>query len=351
MDNNSSLKFGFFNSKNGDRMYEADAFSNFLEGLINDGIYDTIGDKFHVKPADGQTAENLAVTVGTGRAYFNHKWIENPAAERINLEDDSFVSSGFGRTDVIYLVVDSSARECRIGRSKGKEYSLSTTTNYDAAAEVPEDTSTLKYHALAYLRLVNGLTSIETDRITNRIGIPLEEGKASNTVSPYVAAVVKQIDITDYVAQWNAEWSKFVSGWSNTMSDQIEVLSENASQAAIASGYQLINKQYVVDIPDADWIESDDPEYDDYPFSYTIPVPGLLGNEVVEIRFDAKDVMSGLFAGFCKVVVNPSGIVIYASDQPDHTDIYDAEDATVMTNVNIIVTAGAPIVTVTYSEE
>ena len=36
------IRYGFFNSESGDRVYNADDFSNFFEGVIGDGIFKKI---------------------------------------------------------------------------------------------------------------------------------------------------------------------------------------------------------------------------------------------------------------------------------------------------------------------
>ena len=44
---------GFFNSVNGDRLYNADQMSHIFEGLITDGVYESVGNKLAVQPNSG----------------------------------------------------------------------------------------------------------------------------------------------------------------------------------------------------------------------------------------------------------------------------------------------------------
>ena len=67
-----AIKYGYFNSVNGDRKYNAEDMTMYFKGLVSDGIFQTIGDMFVVTAGDG-----LTVTVGTGRALVNTHWIEN----------------------------------------------------------------------------------------------------------------------------------------------------------------------------------------------------------------------------------------------------------------------------------
>ena len=67
-----SLSYGFYDSYNGDRVYNAEQFSSFLDGIVYDGVYQAVGNKFYVRAASG-----LMVTVDTGRAWFDHTWTLN----------------------------------------------------------------------------------------------------------------------------------------------------------------------------------------------------------------------------------------------------------------------------------
>ena len=65
-----AIKYGFFNSVGNDRTYNADDMSNYFEGLVSNGVYATVGDACIVKSLGG-----LTLSVGTGRAILNNKWI------------------------------------------------------------------------------------------------------------------------------------------------------------------------------------------------------------------------------------------------------------------------------------
>ena len=53
---------GFFNSVNGDRLYNADQMSRIFEGLITDGVYESVANKLAVQPNSGMT-----IQIATGR--------------------------------------------------------------------------------------------------------------------------------------------------------------------------------------------------------------------------------------------------------------------------------------------
>lgn len=74
------LTYGFFNSVNGDRKYNAETMSDMFKGLISDGIYKSVGDSFVVGATSG-----LTLSVGSGRAVVSERWVENDATITITL--------------------------------------------------------------------------------------------------------------------------------------------------------------------------------------------------------------------------------------------------------------------------
>ena len=61
-----AFTYGFFNSLNGDRKYTAEQLSSIFDGLITDGVFDSIGDILATVPGSG-----MQVIVKSGKAWFN----------------------------------------------------------------------------------------------------------------------------------------------------------------------------------------------------------------------------------------------------------------------------------------
>jgi len=61
-----SVTYGFYDSYNGDRVYNADQFSSFYDGLINDGVYSSVGQRFYVAASSG-----MDITVDTVKDLLN----------------------------------------------------------------------------------------------------------------------------------------------------------------------------------------------------------------------------------------------------------------------------------------
>ena len=56
-----SVTYGFYNSLNGDRKYNAEQVSSLFDGLIIDGVFASVGMAFAVKATTG-----ITVNVGIG---------------------------------------------------------------------------------------------------------------------------------------------------------------------------------------------------------------------------------------------------------------------------------------------
>ena len=121
------IKYGFFNSESGDRVYNADDFSNFFEGVIGDGIFEKIGQAFETNiSTDGN------IIVGSGRAMIKSRWIENTANESLVplVPEESTV-----RIDSIVLRCSMASRSIDLVVKKG---SASSAPNLEDSTQVKE---------------------------------------------------------------------------------------------------------------------------------------------------------------------------------------------------------------------
>ena len=75
------LSSGFYNSVNGDRVYDAEQFGALFDGIISDGVFPNVGNHFLVRPGTNE----MAVYVGSGKAWLNRRWVENTADEKLSI--------------------------------------------------------------------------------------------------------------------------------------------------------------------------------------------------------------------------------------------------------------------------
>lgn len=212
---------GFFNSKNHDRVYDATQFSSFFDGLITDGVYQSIGDAFMVSAyPDG----NSAVLVGTGRAWFNKTWTVNDVLMLLDLDPPSTL---LDRIDAIVLDIDRSeaVRKNSIIVVKG-EYS----ENAQRPTLIHNDVH--DQYPLAYVRVPHGDDSpIEQRYISNMVG---------TSECPLVAGFLESMDITMFIAQMEDKFNKWFDDLETNLSgdvaanlqNQINQLEEDVAEAS-----------------------------------------------------------------------------------------------------------------------
>lgn len=179
-----ALRYGFFNSVNGDRTYDADDFGDMFTGLINDGIYKDIGDMFSITPGPG-----LSVVVGTGKAWFNKTWSTNTTKMQLNLELASFL---LPRIDAVVLEVNKT--------SFTRANSLKVLTGTPSAnPERPSLTmsSDVYQYPLAYIRVSQNAESVAQADITTVIG---------TTACPYVNAIIDQLPMENVLITFQGEY-------------------------------------------------------------------------------------------------------------------------------------------------
>lgn len=152
-----AFTFGFYNSLNHDRRYDSISISKIFDGLITDGIYATVGNKFKVTLS---TNDN-EVVVGSGRAWFDHTW---------NLNDSDMILTGlesheiFDRWDAIILDINSDNEY----RDNSIKWIYGTAAGSPTKPELINTTAHHQY-PLAYIyRRAN--TVIAASDITNTIG-------------------------------------------------------------------------------------------------------------------------------------------------------------------------------------
>lgn len=180
------LASGFYNSVNGDRVYDADQFGSLFDGIISDGIFPNVGDKFFVRP----TGNGMGVYVGSGKAWFNKRWVENTGDETLQL---TAANASLDRIDTIVLIVDNTKAV------RGAHFEVLRGTPGAAPAEpLLPSTGEKKYVALANVRIVKNSTTVSAENITNFVGTGL---------TPYVSGPVSTIDLTALQAKLQGEFN------------------------------------------------------------------------------------------------------------------------------------------------
>lgn len=183
-----SFASGFFNSVDHDRLYDATDISRLFDGLIRDGIFASIGDCMVVKQSN-----QMNVTVGTGRAWFNHTWSYNDALYPVTIPPSEILMD---RIDAIVLEINSveAVRANSIKLIKG-------TPSSTPAKPALTNTKEVHQYPLAYVTVGKEVTSIRQADIENCVG---------TSACPFVTGILEVISIEQLIPQWKDILNRFV---------------------------------------------------------------------------------------------------------------------------------------------
>lgn len=192
-----SVTYGFFNSVNHDRQYDADQWSAIFDGVINDGIFANIGEAFKVS----SSSSSMTVSVGIGRAWFNSRWINNDAILLLTVAD---AESILNRIDSVIIEINTEAdvRACSIKLLTGTPAST-------AVAPTLTNTETVHQYRLADISVAASVTEITNSDITNYAG---------QDDCPYITGILETVDNTAVVQKWESQFT----AWFQTMRDQLD---------------------------------------------------------------------------------------------------------------------------------
>ncbi len=190
-----SVTFGFYNSVNHDRRYNALQMSSIFDGIIKDGIFMSIGKAMIVKAASGMT-----VNVGEGRAWFNHTWTLNDSELPVRLEASELI---LNRIDTVILDIDQrdSVRANSIIVIKGTPASNPVAPTLIKSADHNQ-------YPLCNILVKAGVTEITQSNITNLVG---------TGSCPFITGVLETIDIEDLISKWENQWTEFYNTQTSDM--------------------------------------------------------------------------------------------------------------------------------------
>jgi hypothetical protein len=185
------IKFGFFDSVNGDRVYNADNFNRCIDMIASDGVFRRCGGAMQVILNTG-----MSVQVLDGCARFGGYWIDNDAFLNLNIPA---ASTQYARIDAVVIRLNISARTIEIAVKEG------TAAETPTAPEMTR-TETVKEYCLATVAVAANTTQIQQANITDTRGNAnlcgwikcgaLVRYQSSKTLS--TATTTMSIDISEY---------------------------------------------------------------------------------------------------------------------------------------------------------
>lgn len=203
---------GFFNSQNGDRKYNAEQMASIFDGLIKDGVYDTVGDIFAVTPGTG-----MQVRVGSGRAWFDHTWNNNDAQYPLTI---AAADVSLPRYDAVVLETNHSDT-VRTNRLRV----LTGTPASNPVKPTMASTANVKQHPLAYIKVTAGATAITQSMIQVVVG---------TSECPFVTGIIETAQIDALFQQWNGEFNEWFENLKAQLSDNVVANLQNQIDQKVA---------------------------------------------------------------------------------------------------------------------
>lgn len=221
-----SVDFGFFNSINDDRLYNADNISNFFYKLISDGVFASPSNAMQVQQNTGMM---VAVTPGWG--MINAKYVHITTPENIILDAADILHP---RIDRIILRLDYVQRMIVCVKKTG------TAAANPSPPALARTEGVIWELSLAQIYVAPNATAVTQENITDE--------RPDTSLCGFITGMIDQIDTTNLFAQFSAAfWN-----WFNGVKDEVlrntlvrrytrRVLSTENPQSAFAVGITQYN--------------------------------------------------------------------------------------------------------------
>ena len=204
-----AVTYGFYDSLNHDRLYNAQQMSAIFDGIINDGVFASVGNQFHTVAGTG-----MQVIVKSGRAWFDSTWTLNDAEYPLSIDTADVLLT---RIDAVVLEVNSevATRANAIKIVKGTPAST-------PVKPALTNTAAVHQHALAYVTVAKNITAITNSMIEIVVG---------KTQTPYVTAILQTTDITDLFKKWENDFQVWFETVRSTLEGDIALNLQNQIDA------------------------------------------------------------------------------------------------------------------------
>lgn len=194
-----AVSCGFYNSINHDRVYDAVQFGEMFDGLINDGVYATIGYGMTVSVVSGMT-----VRVRSGRAWFNKTWTVNTADYPLAIPAADVL---LPRIDAVILEIDT---RTQTRNNTFKVISGATASN--PSKPTLTRANGLYQYPLAWVTVPANARSLSNNNIEIQVG---------RSPTPFVTGCAATLDISEWWNQWSGQFNTKLSGWDSTFNTRI----------------------------------------------------------------------------------------------------------------------------------
>lgn len=191
-----TIKSGFFNSLNHDRVYDADDINAIFDGIITDGVFGNIGSKFTVTPGGG-----MSVNVGTGKARFHQIFVENDANLVLQISQSDVL---LNRIDIVAIRVDKTVN----GRL-GNIVIVKGSPSQNPVAPVLSSDNQIWEMPIAYINVNANASKINSSDIQYLVG---------RNTTPLITAPMQTVNVESYVGKMEGQFSDWFSNIKDNLS-------------------------------------------------------------------------------------------------------------------------------------
>lgn len=210
-----TVTYGFYDSLNGDRKYNALQLSSIFNGIITDGIFLSQGLAFRVRQGSG-----MVLYVDTGRGWFNNTWIYNDGTIGVAVLASEAV---LNRVDSVVIEINS---DLAVRANSIKVIKGTPATN--PVAPTMANTSTLHQYRLADVYVAANATVLVDGNITDKRGL--------GGGAPFITGILTSIDVSTLLGQFQASFNSWFANLQNQLdSNQASNLQNQIDKPRLSS--------------------------------------------------------------------------------------------------------------------
>ena len=213
-----AVTYGFFNSVDGDRKYDADQMSNYFEGLVGDGVLKNVDNELQVVASSG-----LTIAVKSGRAIIKNKWLKNNSLHFIEITPDS----SYPYIELIVIDYDYSERKVSINTVKG------TPASSPVAPSITR-TDDRYMLVLASILVPANASAISQSNITD---------KRATSDCGWVTGLITQLSTDTLNAQWESIYSEYFEAMQENFDDWMQLLVGDLNVSTFIQKYEKVYTQ------------------------------------------------------------------------------------------------------------